>query len=158
MLSLNSSSAVRSSPSSDGFTLIEVLVAISILAIALVVILQLFSGALKSSRLSHEYTRGIFYAQEKMDEILLREVLTSGVEEGEFEDDAYQWRVEIVQIDQPEDEASEIPFHTFQIVVDVFWGGDISEAGKHFQLSTIKVVKKPKDKKLEKPGKNESRE
>ena len=82
--------------------------AISILAISLVVILQLFSGALKSSRMSDEYTRGIFYAQEKMEEILLKQRLTSGVEEGEF-DPAYRWRAEIVRIEQTEEEAQEGP-------------------------------------------------
>jgi len=136
----------RSRLSNAGFTLIEILVAISILAISLVVVLQLFSGALKSIRVSEQYTKGIFYAQEKMDEILLREVLISGVEEGECDDDDYQWRAEILRVEQPEEEASKLPFDTFQIMVDVAWGPDTAETGKHFQLTTLKVVGKKKEK------------
>ena len=45
----SSDTDLMSRDSDRGFTLIETLVAISILAISLVVILQLFSGGLKSS-------------------------------------------------------------------------------------------------------------
>ncbi|MFO7986680.1 MAG: prepilin-type N-terminal cleavage/methylation domain-containing protein [Desulfatiglandaceae bacterium] len=129
-------------PASDkGFTLIEILVAISILAISLVVILQLFSGALKSSRISDEYTTGIFYAREKMEEILLRDALTSGEQEGEF-DQAYRWRAQIVRMEQTGEEASKLPIDMFQITVDVSWDRDSAGQGKHFQLSTLKVVEK----------------
>ena len=68
----------------------------SVLAICLVVILQLFSGGLKSGRVSDAYTRGIFYAREKMEEILLSESPEEGVNEGDFDDD-YRWRSEIVR-------------------------------------------------------------
>lgn len=141
MPSLVSISGSRSPVSNSGFTLIEILVAISILGISLVVVLQLFSGALKSSRVSDEYTKGIFYAQEKMEEILLREALTPGEEEGEY-DDGYGWRTEILRLEQIEEEASKLPFDTFQIAVDVSWGRDSAGKGKNFQLSTLKLVKK----------------
>ncbi len=125
----------------DGFTLIEILVAISILAISLVVVLQLFSGGLKSIRVSNDYMQGVFYAQEKMEEILVREALTSGAEEGEF-DDSYEWRAEILRMDQLEEEAAKLPFDTFQITVDVTWNRDNENGGKRFQLTTLKVVEK----------------
>ncbi len=131
----------RFSASDKGFTLIEILVAISILAISLVVILQLFSGALKSSRISDEYTTGIFYAREKMEEILLRDALTSGEQEGEF-DQAYRWRAQIVRMEQTGEAASKLPIDMFQITVDVSWDRDSAGQGKHFQLSTLKVVEK----------------
>lgn len=128
----------------QGFTLIEILVAISILAIALVVVLQLFSGALKSGRISDEYTRGIFYAKEKMDEALLSDPLTPGVKQGQI-DDTYQWRVEVVRKQRPEEEASKLPFDMFQIIVQVSWGSGMEDNGKRFQLSTIKIVRKAEE-------------
>ncbi|MHB9098527.1 MAG: type IV pilus modification PilV family protein, partial [Syntrophales bacterium] len=91
-----------------GFTLIETLVAISILAISLAVILQLFSGGLKSSTLSDEYTRGIFHAREKMDEILLAEELTEGVINGEF-DDGFKWKAEALHLDIREAKDAKLP-------------------------------------------------
>jgi len=129
-----------------GFTLIEILVAISVLAISLVVILQLFSGGLKSVRLSNQYTRAIFYAREKMEEILLMEDLEVGSEEGSQEDeseDPLRWRAEIVLIEPEEEEASKLPFDTLRIMVDVMW--QEGEKEKRFQISTMKVVEKKED-------------
>jgi general secretion pathway protein I len=124
-----------------GFTLIETLVAISILAISLVVILQLFSGGLKSSRLSDEYTRGIFHAREKMDEILIAGELTEGVIDGKF-DDGFRWKAEALRLDIKEAKDVKLPFRAFNIKVDVMW-----DAGGHeklFSISAIKLVKPSK--------------
>jgi general secretion pathway protein I len=125
-----------------GFTLIETLVAISILAISLVVILQLFSGGLKSSKLADEYTRGIFHAREKMDEILLAKELTEGVIDGKF-DDGFRWRAEALHLDIKEAKDVKLPFRTFNINVDVMW--DVGGHEKHFAISAIKIVKPSKD-------------
>jgi len=133
-----------------GFTLIEILVAISVLAISLVVILQLFSGGLKSVRLSNQYTRAIFYAREKMEEILLMEDLEAGSQEGSQEDeseDPLRWRAEIVLIESEEEEASKLPFDTLGIMVDVMWHE--GEKEKRFQISTMKVVEKKEDEESE---------
>ena len=129
--------------SNKGFTLIETLVAISILSISLVVILQLFSGGLKSSRLSDDYTRGIFHAMEKMEEILLADEITDGVFEGEFED-GFRWTAEIIHLEseEPEEETIKGPFDTFRIKVDIGWKMGSNE--KHYEISTIKVTEKIK--------------
>ena len=136
---------IRSGPgfpvSNKGFTLIEILVAISILSISLVVIFQLFSGGLKSSRLSDQYTKGIFHAKEKMEEILLSTEFLEEEAEGKF-GDSYRWRSEIIRIEQAEDEEAKLPFDTFNIEVDVMWYEGDKE--KHFAISTMKVVEKKK--------------
>ena len=129
-----------------GFTLIEILVAISVLAISLVVILQLFSGGLKSVRLSDQYTRAIFYGREKMEEILLMVDLEAGSQEGSQEgesEDLLRWRAEIVLIEPEEEEVSELPYDTLGIVLEVMW--QEGEKEKHFQISTMKVVEKKED-------------
>ena len=128
--------------SNDGFTLIEILVAISILAISLAVILQLFSGGLKSSRLSDEYTRGIFHAREKMGEVLLSKEVSAGETEGEFSD-SFRWKCQIELIEGVEEDEEKLPFNMFNIRVDIVW--DVGDKEKRFQVSTIKIVEKKKD-------------
>ena len=128
--------------STRGFTLIEILVAISILSISLVVIFQLFSGGLKSSRLSDQYTKGIFHAKEKMEEILLSTDFAEEEAGGEF-GDLFRWKSATVRIEQAEDEEAKLPFNTFNISVDVMWNEGDKE--KHFAISTMKVVEKKKD-------------
>ena len=134
--------APRLSASNDGFTLIEILVAISILAISLVVILQLFSGGLKSSRLSGEYTRGIFHAREKMGEVLLSKEVSAGETEGEFSD-SFRWKCQIELIEGVEEDEEKLPFNMFNIKVDIIW--DVGGKEKRFQVSTMKVIEKKKD-------------
>ena len=122
-----------------GFTLIEILVAVMILAISVVVILQLFSGGLKASRLSGDYTRAIFHAREKMDEILLQDQMMNEVLEGEF-DDGYQWRVDIQYIEPDEEDKGKPVVDSFNIDVNINWF--YGNKKKNFKISTIKIAKK----------------
>ena len=124
-----------------GFTLLETLVAISILAISLVIILQLFSQGLKSSKLADDYTRAIFHAKEKMEEILLTEEFSEGELEGEFEG-PFRWKAEVIRVEAEEEEAT-LPFDIFNVRVDVVWGVEGKESG--FQISTMKIVEKSED-------------
>jgi len=123
--------------SKEGFTLIETLVAISILAICLVIILQLFSGGLRSGKLSADYTRAILYAREKMDEALLSNSFRNEILEGEFED-GFRWKIE-TKADIPEQEEVEakIPFTLYNINVVISWNAGLHE--KYFEISTMKV-------------------
>jgi general secretion pathway protein I len=127
-----------------GFTLMETLVAVMILAISVVVILQLFSGGLKASRLSGDYTRAIFHAREKMNEILLLDELADEVLEGEF-NDGFKWRINIAYIEPDEEDETRTPVvDTFNINVDVNWSYGYRK--KHFEISTIKIAKKIEEK------------
>ena len=114
----------------------------SILAISLVVILQLFSGGLRSGRLSDEYTRSIFHAREKMEEILLSKELTEGVFEGEF-GDTFRWKAEIFINETPEEgevQATKPPIDIFNIKVGVAWNS--GEKERHFEISTMKIAER----------------
>mgnify|MGYP001492371544 CR=1 FL=1 len=123
--------------SGRGFTLIETLVAISILAVSLTVLMQLFSGGLKSSRLSDEYTRGIFYARERMDEILLARQLSAGIISGEY-GDGYKWRAEAAPLPLPGAKDVRLPLQGFTVNVSVSW--ETGGREKQFALSAIKLV------------------
>lgn len=123
--------------------MMEVLVAISVLGIALVVILQLFSGGLKSARISDAYTLGTFHAEEIMSEILLMEAPAAGVEEGRLEDGC-RWRTEIVRMAQTEEEAK-LPLDTLAITVQVSLAPDGVDPGRYVELNTLKLVEKAKE-------------
>ena len=125
----------------DGFTLIETLVAMAILSISLVIILQLFSGGLKSSGLSDNYTRAIFHAREKMEEILLDDNFTDGAVEGEFSD-GFEWKAQTFRFEPDQVEEAELPVDIFSIKVDVSWHEGSKE--KHFEISTLKTAEKLK--------------
>jgi len=124
----------------QGFTLIETLVAISILGICLVIILQLFSGGLRSGKLSDDYTRAIFYAREKMEEALLAENYTEEILEGEFED-GFRWKIEkTLDVSEEEEIEEQMPFSIFIIKVSIRWPSGLHE--RHFEISTMKVAER----------------
>ena len=61
---------------SAGFTLLEIMVSLAIIGIALVTLLQLFSGALRSAKLSRDYSIALLEAKKKMDMIMAVKSLT----------------------------------------------------------------------------------
>lgn len=55
-----------------GFTLLEILLALAIFAVALPIISSLFSGGMKQPAIAREQAQAVFLAQELMEEILTR--------------------------------------------------------------------------------------
>ncbi len=120
-----------------GFTLMETLVAMMILSIALVIIFQQFSEALNAGHVSESYTRAIFHAREKMDELLLHETLSEEIQEGDF-GDGYRWRFRIEQVKtdslmNPEDVSN------FTITVWVSW--EQGRKTKHMDIRALTIAK-----------------
>lgn len=123
----------------NGFTLIETLVAFMILSISLVVVMQLFSGGLKSNKLSSDYLYGIFHASEKMEELLLSEIMLEENLSGDF-GDGYRWEATIELIEPDDETETAQPFSAFDITLDVIWRNGARD--KHFELKTVKLSKK----------------
>jgi general secretion pathway protein I len=116
-----------------GFTLLETLVAMMILAVALVIIFQLFSEALNTGHISESHTRAVWHAREKMEELLLE------IREGDFED-GYRWRFRI------EEAASDSQMNmdgvaTFTITVWVSW--EEGQKTKNLDISALSIAKLP---------------
>lgn len=72
----------------------EILVSMMIMAICLTVIMNLFSGGLKSRARSSAHNIAVDLANNKMQEVLLGGTYEVGYEEGKFEN-GYFWTVEI---------------------------------------------------------------
>ena len=123
----------------NGFTLVETLTAMMILAISLTVILQIFSGGLRASRVSDEYNRAVFHAREKMEAFLLLDRLRDETLQGDFSD-GYTWTARIVRLPNEEnsDEAADLPVHLFGIVVTVFWNE--GDQAKQYEIETLHLA------------------
>jgi general secretion pathway protein I len=132
----------RSASRAAGFTLLEVLVSMAVLAICLTVIMELFSGALKSSHLSDKYLQAVFLAREKAEEVLVSKELSEGVVEGENEA-GFKWKAEVHPVLRPEEELPKLPFGTFEVRVEVMWG-----EGRHqrsYVLETRQIADEASD-------------
>jgi len=124
---------------SKGFTLLETLVAVMILSISLVVVMQLFSGGLKSNKISNDYSYGIFHAGEKLEELLLSAELLPGSLSGDF-GDGYQWQAVIDFIGEEDEASAKMPVSTMRIDLDVSW--KMGDRQKHYKLSTTALTDK----------------
>ncbi len=118
-----------------GFTLLEVLIATSILAIAVVVVIQLFSANLRGISLSDDYVSAVVKANIKMREVLDRGDFSEGVL-SEITDDGY--RIDITMTEALTERTETLPVRIFEIDLTVFWEDGIRE--KSFTLKTLQFV------------------
>ena len=131
-----------------GFTLLEILLAISILGVALTVIMQQFSAGLRIGHTSRTYTTATAYAKQKLEEFQLVEEMEEGEEAGDF-DDGYTWKVsilpyEVFMEEGGREEDAEIfellPLEMYRLESVVSWMEGENE--KSVSLVTLKTVKK----------------
>lgn len=118
-----------------GFTLIEVVVAMAILAIGLTIIIELFSGGLRLGRTSVEYTKAVNYARMKMEEFSLKKTVEEGSEEGTF-DDTYRWQIDVKRVNVlPTENRPEFkpPAELFQVKVNILWKSGAKERSAHIE-------------------------
>lgn len=80
-----------------GFTLIEIIIATTIMALALVAVLQLFSLGVSSARRSQRSTIAVTLARNIMEEVASRDVIEQGHEEGDLEDYSMQYSIDITE-------------------------------------------------------------
>ena len=122
---------------SKGFTLIEILVAITVLSICLVVIMELFAGGLKNGMLTGKYTSAVFHGRAIMEEILLSPALITGDHAGDF-GDGFIWNVQVFPVEKTEENNMVTPLTMMQVSVDVSWNDGKKE--RHVRLNTLQIV------------------
>ena len=122
--------------SNKGFSLLEILVAFSILSISLGILLKIFSSGVNTAIVAEEYTIATQVAESLMVRTGIETPLEVGVINGD-EKEKYYWRVAMEKISNPvddEDESSE-----FMLVkVKVWWGED--KYPRTVELNIVKPV------------------
>ncbi|MGN6513142.1 MAG: type II secretion system protein XpsI [Lysobacteraceae bacterium] len=126
-----------------GYTLIEVIVAFAILALALSLLLGTLSGAAKQVRWADEAGRAALHAQSLIDQAGIGEPLRAGHTAGAFEQGRYRWTLDVAPYADPL--ASRLPQRDlsaprlWQLVLDVRWGqGD--DPRQRLQLRSLRLV------------------
>lgn len=110
--------------SRDGFTLLEVLVALSILAAGLLALMELLFGSLRLSGGARDVTAASVYASQRMEEALLAPRPAEGTETGLF-GEKYRWTTETSFL--PEVEG--VPFRPVHVRVTIAWNDGAGPQG-----------------------------
>lgn len=119
----------------QGFSLLEILVAFTIMAVSLGIVLKIFSSGVNTAVISEDYIVATQIAESLMAKTGIEEALISGQTSG-IEDDKYQWRVKVENIDNYDAEESDIEL--MEVQVQVQWGNE-QQNGRMIELNTIKT-------------------
>ncbi len=103
-----------------GFSLLEVLVAFSILALSLGVLYQIFSKGTHATILGKEYACATIIAQSKLDAFGVVDSPETSKSQG-IEDDKYQWEVMVQPLDYENESIIQLGVALYKIDVEVLW-------------------------------------
>lgn len=125
-----------------GFTLIEVVVALTLLGLTYAAILGAFSGSLKLLRQAAEYQNALLLARSKLDEIWVDPSLDIVNRDAEeiYGGVTYSYKIEIRPVNIVEEALKEkvkLPVKLEEILVEVYWGEPGKE--KTYVLTTYKM-------------------
>ena len=127
-----------------GYTLIEVLVAFAILALALTILLGTLSGATRQVKWADEAGRAALHAQSLLASVGVAESLQPGRRAGTFEDGHYRWSLDIAPYADPllpppdiDDPAAP---RLLQLSLQVQWG-DGDDPARILELHSLRFVR-----------------
>ena len=136
-----------------GFSLLEILVAFAIMAVALTIILRIFGSGVNAAVVSEEYTLAVQIAESLMARIGVETPLQSGEFTG-TEADKYDWFIRITPVAGPPAQSSRFPSQTQQqpaepslflmaVKVRVSWGEALDKQ-RSLELNSLKLYQEPR--------------
>ncbi|WP_394752044.1 prepilin-type N-terminal cleavage/methylation domain-containing protein [Crenothrix sp.] len=129
-----------SSHKHQGFSLLEILIAFTILAFSLTILLRIFSTGVNSAVMSEEYTAAVQIAESLMAKTGVESKPKNGQTSG-VENDKYRWEVSVSPFNfvvgkfQMKSTAE-----LFKVDAIVSWGDDDND--RQVRLTTLKLVNK----------------
>jgi general secretion pathway protein I len=124
----------------DGFTLLEVVVAMAIVGLGVVTLLELFSMGLRLGARSAARTEANSYARQVMDEVLARRTLQDGTERGSAEPNR-RWTLQIQSLPQSD---QTLTLSNNWELKEISLNMAVMDAGRerHVELRTLRLVPK----------------
>ena len=126
----------------QGFSLLEILIAFSILALSLGILLKIFSAGVNTAVVAEDYTAAVQIAESLMAKTGVETPLQAGQASG-LENEKYHWLVEVSPFEfNPENvDTTAITAVLFKVKVIVSWGDDNAN-DRQVELTTLKLINK----------------
>jgi general secretion pathway protein I len=128
-----------SSARQGGFSLLEVIAAIAILAIAFAALMQVAGSSMSLTARANERTQAALRARTLLDGAFVMEPLQEVSTDGRV-DDAYRWEMHVTRYQPPDQPAvadAGVASRMYRIDLDVIWGADGSE--RHARFATLRM-------------------
>ena len=123
--------------------MLEILIAFSILALSLGILLKIFSAGVNTAIVAEDYTAAVQIAESLIAKTGVETALQTGQASG-LENEKYHWLIEVSPFAfNPEKvDTTAITAVLFKVKVIVSWG-DNNANDRQIELSTLKLVNKP---------------
>jgi len=118
----------------DGFTLLEVVVAMAIVGLGVVTVMEVFSLGLRLSTTSSEKTETVAVGRQVFDRILLRREPGEGLETGSLAQ-GYQWQLDTARVDVDGALSLSTPWQLKELNLTIR-GGD-----RLLEMTTLRLVR-----------------
>jgi prepilin-type N-terminal cleavage/methylation domain-containing protein len=127
------------SGSKKGFTLLEIVVAMTIVGLGVVTLLEVFSSGLRLGARSQDRTEVITQGRQVMDQFFARGTLTEGTEEGTIGENG-RWKLQVQPVRSTEELNLGNDWELKEIALDII----VPESGRErrVELRTLRLVKK----------------
>lgn len=126
----------KSNIKQGGFSLLEILIAFSILAFSLGILLNIFSGGLRRTLVSEEYQQAVTIAQSILAQVGIDEELQEGEKQGEVRE-KYQWTQSIQVFGDEELDPETMDITPYQVTVIVEWQAGTNN--RQVELITLRL-------------------
>ena len=140
----------------QGFSLLEILIAFSILALSLGILLKIFSAGVNTAVVAEDYTAAVQIAESLMAKTGVETPLQANQASG-LENEKYHWLVEVspfafnpenvdakaITANSENIDTPAITAELFKVKVIVNWGDDKDNANnRQVELTTLKLINK----------------
>ena len=125
-----------------GFSLLEILIAFSVLALSLGILLKIFSAGVDTAVVAEDYTAAVQIAESLMAKTGVETALQEGQDSG-VENEKYNWQVDVSPfVFNPDNvDATTTTAVLFKVRVIVSWGnGNAND--RQIELTTLKLINK----------------
>ena len=130
--------------SMQGFSLLEILVAFTLLALAMGVLMQIFSRGVNGATLADRYAKATMYAESKLASVGIEESLKESSASGKFDDD-FSWALSVRPYRDPFPKEQSVadfeklmPTQLYEIDLKVSFTPD-DRRERVFNLSTLRL-------------------
>lgn len=121
-----------------GFSLLEVIAAIMLLAITFAALMEVAGGSIRLSQNAAEHSQAALWARTLLDTRFALDPIQPGVSSGHF-DDHYRWHLQVMPWQAPgvTPAANANAMQMYRLDLDVSWGSAPFEHTAHF--STLRI-------------------
>ena len=126
----------------QGFSLLEILIAFSILALSLGILLKIFSAGVNTAMIAENYSAAVQLSESLMAKTGIETPLQTGQSTG-LENNLYHWQVDVSPFTLNADDIDTkiLTAELFKVKVTVNWG-DGNASDRQVELITLKLINK----------------